>query len=59
MWNMELPRLVVNVVPCVMTLQPKLKGVLGDYTIVGPIHDAKISLPFGRHGIEVQVDSPS
>ena len=25
----------------------------------GPIHDARISLPYGRYGIEVQIDSVS
>ena len=35
------------------------KGVLGDNTIFGPIHDAKITLHFGRYGIEVQNDSLS
>ena len=29
---------------CVMTLQPRHKGLLGDDTIFGPIHDARISL---------------
>ena len=33
------------------------KGVLGENTIFGPIHNAKISLQCGRYDIEVQVDS--
>ena len=33
------------------------KGVLGDITIFGPIHDAKITSDDGRYGTEVQVDS--
>ena len=35
------------------------KGVLGDDTTCGAIHDAKITLHCGRHGIEVQIDSVS
>ena len=33
------------------------KVVLGDSTIFGPIHDARVSLPFGRRGIQVLIDS--
>ena len=32
------------------------KAVLGDNTIFGLIHDAKISLQFGRYSIDVQID---
>ena len=32
------------------------KGALGDNTISFPIHDARISLHYGRYGIEVQID---
>ena len=37
-------------------LAAEAKSVLGDNTIFGPIHDAKISLQFGRYGIDVQID---
>ena len=33
------------------------RGVLGENTIFGPIHDAKITLHHGRYVMEVQVDS--
>ena len=33
------------------------KGVLGDNTIFGPVHDAQNTLHYGRYSIEVQIDS--
>ena len=40
-------------------LDAEMKGVLGDHTIFGPITEAKVSLQFGRYGIEVLIDSVS
>ena len=54
--DMELPRLVVNIL---MRDDPAAgaKGAVGNNTIFGPIHDARIKLQYGRYGIEVQIDS--
>ena len=37
----------------------EMKCVLGDNTISGPIHGSRVSLQFGRNGIEVLIDSAS
>ena len=35
----------------------KTKGVPGDNTMFGPMHDAKTPMPYGRYSIKVQIDS--
>ena len=32
------------------------KSVLGDNTISGPIHDARITLQYGRYGLQIQIN---
>ena len=32
------------------------KSVLGDNTISGPIHDARMSLQYGRYGSDIQIN---